>query len=91
MLLGDDHWRNISTVLLVKESQGLLVRLRSFLELFETTALLSTFFVFRPIALMATLTTAIACVLMFIRMMLDIEGAKNETMQYLERVENGGR
>jgi len=39
---------------------------------------------------MATLTTAIACVLMFIQMMIDIPRARNETMEYLERVENGG-
>ena len=36
------------------------------------------------------MTTAIACVLMFVQMMMDIERARNETIAYLEKVRNGG-
>lgn len=42
----------------------------------------------RPIALGATATTAVACVLIIIQAIMDIDRAKNQTAEYLS---NGGK
>ncbi|CAK8697798.1 unnamed protein product [Clavelina lepadiformis] len=44
---------------------------------------------FWPIALGATLTTAVACVLIFVQALLDIEVAGNKTEEYWDRINDG--
>ena len=48
------------------------------------------FIAYRPIALMATLTTFIACLLICIQAGLDYEKAHNATIENQRRIENGG-